>query len=181
MPNFMEPAQNQLVKQYNVKLWTKEFILIISINLLVFIAIYILMAAMPLFIQEIGGNRLLAGLTSSLFTLGGFLARPWVGGLLDSKGRKRVLLFGSSLLFIPVICYSFVQSAYLLLFLRLVQGLAFSAVSTATLTIASDLIPGARRYEGIGYFGISNAVAMAVGPAVSLYFIDILLTGIFTL
>jgi len=72
----------------------------------------------------------------------------------------------------PIIGYCLVNSPHLLLALRAIQGLAFSAVSTATLTIAADLIPPVRRYEGIGYFGVSNAAAMAIGPAIGLYYIE---------
>ncbi|NLM22457.1 MAG: MFS transporter [Peptococcaceae bacterium] len=158
--------------EHQAKLWTKEFSLIISLNLLAYIVTYILMTTMPLFIQNLGGNKLMAGLTSSLFTLGGFIARPWIGGLLDSKGRKKILLLGNFLLFMPIIGYCVVSSTHLLLALRAIQGLAFSAVSTATLTIAADLIPPVRRYEGIGYFGVSNAAAMAIGPAIGLYYIE---------
>ncbi|NLO96893.1 MAG: MFS transporter [Peptococcaceae bacterium] len=158
--------------EYQARLWTKEFSLIIGINLLAYIVTYILMTTMPLFIQELGGNKVMAGLTSSLFTLGGFIARPWVGSLLDSKGRKKILLLGSFLLFIPITGYCVINSTHFLLALRVIQGLAFSAVSTATLTIAADLIPSVRRYEGIGYFGVSNAAAMAIGPALGLYYIE---------
>ncbi|MTE28521.1 MFS transporter, partial [Winogradskyella sp. ZXX205] len=45
-------------------------------------------------------------------------------------------------------------------------GWGFS--TTASGTIATDLIPAKRRGEGMGYFGLSGNIALAFGPTLGL-------------
>ena len=51
---------------------------------------------------------------------------------------------------------------------RTLQGLGFSAVTTATATAAADVLPVERLGEGIGYYGLGQAFAMSVGPAIAI-------------
>jgi MFS family permease len=52
---------------------------------------------------------------------------------------------------------------------RLIHGLAFGVASTATGTIAAEVIPDERRGEGTGYFAMSMNLAMAIGPFLGLF------------
>lgn len=53
------------------------------------------------------------------------------------------------------------------------HGLAFGLVTISNSTVAIDVMPAARRNEGIGYYALSTNIAMAVGPVVSLYLLDV--------
>src|SRR5699024_6380862 len=46
--------------------------------------------------------------------------------------------------------------------------------TTASGTIATDLIPPKRRGEGMGYFGLSGNLALAIGPALGLTLADVI-------
>jgi MFS family permease len=158
------------IKSINTdKLWTRPFILIICTHFLVYTSIYIMMSTLPLFMLHIGGNKFMAGFISAIFTFIGFFTRPWFGKLLDIKGRKLIMLIGIFLILIPVISYAALSSILLLLAFRVVHGIGWSAASTAASTIATDLIPSSRRFEGMGYFGMAASVAMAIGPALGLW------------
>ena len=50
--------------------------------------------------------------------------------------------------------------------IRFLHGMSWGAVTTGGSTIASDIVPMERRGEGIGYFGMSFTIAMAIGPSV---------------
>lgn len=52
--------------------------------------------------------------------------------------------------------------------------MAFGLVTVSNSTMAIDIMPAARRGEGIGYYGVSNNLAMAIGPSLSLYIYDTL-------
>ena len=56
--------------------------------------------------------------------------------------------------------------------IRALHGFSFGIVSVANSTVAIDVMPSSRRGEGIGYFGVSSNLAMAVGPTVSLYLLE---------
>ena len=71
-----------------------------------------------------------------------------------------------SLLFLALamLAYNWVASLMVLFILRGIHGIVWGFATTASGTTATDLVPAARRGEGIGYYGLSNTVAMAVGP-----------------
>ena len=52
---------------------------------------------------------------------------------------------------------------------RMMHGGVWSVITTASSTIAIDVIPAKRRGEGIGFFGLTTTLAMAVGPFIGLY------------
>ena len=49
------------------------------------------------------------------------------------------------------------------------HGLFWSGLLTAAGAYVTDLMPASRRAEGIGYYGISTILAVAVAPAVGLW------------
>src|SRR5262249_49664864 len=51
---------------------------------------------------------------------------------------------------------------------RLLQGVAFAAFSSAAFALVADLVPPARRGEGIGVYTMATNVAQATAPAAAL-------------
>nr|MDH3161882.1 MFS transporter [Bacillus licheniformis] len=56
--------------------------------------------------------------------------------------------------------------------IRFFQGIWFSIITTVTSAIAADLIPPARRGEGLGYFAMSMNLAVVIGPFIALNLLD---------
>lgn len=154
-------------------LWTTSFVFTILVNFLAYLGNFMLLPTLPLHVLTIGENRIMAGLVSGIYYLTGFISRPKVGGLLDQKGREPIMLTSLTLLLLTTISYNAVAySAILLLILRAIHGISWSATTTSVSTIASDLIPAARRNQGMGFYGISMSSAMALGPALGLYVLE---------
>lgn len=55
---------------------------------------------------------------------------------------------------------------------RLLQGAGFSAATTAAATAASDILPESRLGEGLGYYGLGQALALSIGPAMALFLVS---------
>ena len=55
--------------------------------------------------------------------------------------------------------------------LRVLHGFAFGALNTTGNTLVIDIMPSSRRGEGLGYFGVTNNLAMAFGPMTGLFII----------
>src|SRR5699024_914105 len=70
--------------------------------------------------------------------------------------------------------YAFIISIGVLVIMRIVQGIGWGFSTTATSTIATDLVPPERRGEGLGYFGLSGNLALAFGPALGLTLVGII-------
>lgn len=142
-------------------------------NFLMFFAFYMLLPILPMYLAEqFETTKSLAGLILSSYTIMALLFRPFAGFMVDSFPRKPLLL----------LCYAFFISYFggymlagaLVVFaiLRATHGMAFGMVTVSVNTVAIDIMPAARRGEGIGYFGVSTNLAMAIGPMAALMIHD---------
>ncbi|QGU00659.1 hypothetical protein SYNTR_2065 [Candidatus Syntrophocurvum alkaliphilum] len=154
------------------KLWTKDFVLITLSNFFLFVSFQMLLPTLPIYAQSLGGGEIVAGLIIGIFTISALVSRVYSGSIIDLKGRKGVLFIGIGIFIVSAFLYNFAVSIVLLLILRIVHGLGWGAATTASGTVAADLIPPARRGEGLGYFGMANTLAMAFAPALGLLIIQ---------
>lgn len=157
----------------NSKLWTKDFTLITVANLLMAIAFYFMVPVLPVFLSD----KLLAsesqiGLVLSFYTIAALIIRPFAGFALDNYNRHSIYVGSLLLFFLAFFGYTWAASILFVLVIRFIHGLTWGALSSAGSTIAVDLVPLSRRGEGIGIFGLSMTIAMAIGP-----FIAILIAG----
>jgi len=156
--------------QHNpVKLWTKQFVLIILLNLFLFFGFQMMMPTFPLFVESLGANESLIGLISGAFTLTTLFARPFSGVALDRIGRKQVLFVGLGIFLVATFAYSYLPALLIVFAFRMIHGLGWGFAGTATNTIASEELPKPRFAEGMGYFSLSTSLAMAVAPAAGLF------------
>lgn len=56
--------------------------------------------------------------------------------------------------------------------LRALHGIAFSSVTVGGNTLCVDITPSSRRGEALGYYGLTNNTAMALGPMTGLFMHD---------
>lgn len=158
----------QTEPQKQDRLWTADFI---KIGLLAFIfslAYQMFYTAFPLYMGSLGGNSTLIGLATGGFTIAAFAARPIAGHLLDTKGRKVVLMVGLVMSILLAAGLAFIPSIAAILLLRILQGPGIATVSTSNGTIVSDILPRKRLAEGLGYYGVFFTIATAFGPAIAL-------------
>jgi MFS family permease len=152
------------------KLWTKDFIVVSSINFLITFIFYLLVVIIAVYaVDEFGASTSQAGLVTGIFIVGTLLGRLFIGRYLDRIGRKKTLLIGLVLFTCATFLY-FVHAGVTFLFLnRFIHGITLGIASTATGTIVAQIIPPNRRGEGIGYFSMSTTLATAIGPFIGLY------------
>lgn len=152
-------------------LYTPAFAALYIANLTV-VASYAAFFLFPLFITENGGSQQDIGIIMGIFALASALCRPWVAEMVDRFGRKRSYTFGSILMtLLPLLHLPLAGplSDYylLLLLLRIVHGIGLAICFTAIFTFIVDLIPEDRLNEGIGIFGTSGLIGLAIGPAIT--------------
>ncbi|MBM7570420.1 MFS transporter [Aquibacillus albus] len=150
------------------KIWTRDFALICAANFFIFLGFQMTLPTIPLFVQELGGSDKLIGVITGIFTFSALLLRPYAGHSLESKGRQFVYMLGLAIFVLSVGSFAFIFSIVFLILMRMVQGIGWAFSTTATGTIATDLIPPKRRGEGMGYFGLSGNIALAFGPSLGL-------------
>ena len=151
------------------KLWNKNYCKVMVANFTLFFAFYILTPLLPLYLSEhFGTAKDVIGLVLSGYTITALMIRPLSGYLVDSFPRKLVLMasFGAFAIFFA----GYLAASTLLLFtiVRTLHGAPFGTLTTANATVAIDVLPSSRRTEGIGYYGLSNNLAMALGPTIGI-------------
>ena len=73
----------------NDKVWTKNFLLIIIINFLVFMNHIMILSTFPMFLEQVLGlNAAMAGLAAFGFSAVAVVLRPVIGWMLDCGRRK---------------------------------------------------------------------------------------------
>ena len=156
------------------KILTRDFLFICIANFFVFLGFQMTLPTIPLFVKELGGSDQMVGVIVGIFTFSALLIRPFAGHALESKGRGFVYMVGLGIFVVAVGTYAFTASMFLLIMIRMVQGIGWGFSTTAGGTIATDLIPPKRRGEGMGYFGLSGNIALAFGPALGLTLVGII-------
>lgn len=166
-----ERASN--LQMHSEKIWTRDFVLICLSNFFIFLGFQMTLPTIPLFVEELGGNDQLIGIVVGIFTFSALLLRPYAGHALESKGRRFVYLTGLGIFVLSVGSFGFVKSLVFLFIMRIIQGLGWGFSTTASGTIATDLIPAKRRGEGMGYYGLSGNLALAFGPTLGLALVGV--------
>lgn len=154
------------------RIWTKDFIIIVIANFFIFTSFQMTLPTLPLYVQEIGSNETWVGIIVGIFTFSALLIRPFGGKLLDTTGRAPVFLIGLAILVLSLYSLAISTTILILVIVRIVQGVGWGLSNTASGTIASDLVPKDRRGEGLGFFGLSGNLALAIGPALGLFLVD---------
>lgn len=152
------------------RLWNPNYCRVMAANFALFFAFYLLTPLLPLYlVEQFDATKDVVGLVLSGYTLTALLARPFSGFMVDSFPRKRVLMVCFFLFFIFFGGYLGASSLLLFTIVRTLHGAPFGALTVANSTVAIDVLPSSRRNEGIGYYGLSNNLAMAVAPTVAIY------------
>lgn len=152
------------------KLWNANYWKVMTSNFLLFFAFYILTPLLPLYLNEqFQANKDMIGIVLSGYVIATLLIRPFSGFIVDTFNRKKVLML---CFFIFFICFAgYIGAGTLLMFaiVRTMHGIPFGATTVANSTVAIDVLPSSRRNEGIGFYGLSNNLAMAIAPSAGIY------------
>ena len=152
------------------RLWNRNYCKVMVANFTLFFAFYVLTPLLPLYLSEhFGATKDVIGLVLSGYTITALLFRPFSGYVVDAFPRKAVLMisFGAFAIFFA----GYLAASTLLLFtiVRTLHGGPFGALTVSNSTVAIDVLPSSRRTEGIGYYGLSNNLAMAVAPSIGIF------------
>jgi len=155
------------------KLFSKQFFLIWFVNFVIFMSFQILIPTIPLYASKTFLADSFVGLIVGVYTFSAVLIRPVGSYLLESSERKIYILAG--LLLFGIFSYGYFWASSLLIFfiIRILHGASWGFSTMATSTVASYLIPPENRAEGMGYFTLSQNIAMAIGPGLGLYIISL--------
>ena len=152
------------------RLWNSNYCKVMIANFSLFTAFYLLTPLLPLYLHEtFGATKDVIGLVLSGYTITALLFRPFSGYFVDSFPRKIVLMVCYTAFAIFFAGYLAASSLLLFTIVRTLHGGPFGALTVANSTVAIDVLPSSRRNEGIGYYGLSNNLAMAIAPSFAIF------------
>ena len=140
---------------------------------MLYFGFWLLIPVLPFYLSEIfnAGNSTI-GIILSCYTVAALCIRPFSGYFLDSFARKPLYLLAYFIFMTMFAGYIIAGSLVLFILFRIIHGVSFGMVTVGGNTVVIDIMPSSRRGEGLGYYGLSNNIAMAVGPMSGLFLHD---------
>lgn len=156
------------------KLWNSNYTKVWIANFMIFFSFMLLAPMLPLYMSDtFDANKDIIGIVLSGYTLTALLIRPFSGFFVDSFPRKKVLLICYFLFFAFFAGYLVAGTLVTFAVVRTLHGAPFGATTVSNSTVAIDVLHPSRRAEGIGYYGLSNNIASAIGPTVAIWIHEI--------
>ncbi len=160
------------------RIFTRAFVLMALVNLLVFVGWQMILTGLPLYLDMLGADPIFIGLATTLATGAAVIVRPVSGVVVDRYGRKGVLVAGFAVMAVAIALYAVIPVAGVVLALRFIHGLGWGFGSTANSTLAADIIPRRRFAEAMGYFAMTNSLSLALAPALAIWLMEVGLSHI---
>lgn len=156
------------------RLFTRSYIFMCLANFLTAFSFFLLVPTLPFYLVDTFGLEPdIVGLVLSCYVVAVLCIRPFAGFIADVFPRKRVYVISYTLFALAFVGYLFsFPDIIMFIILRVVHGFAFGALNTTGNTLVIDIMPSSRRGEGLGYFGVTNNLAMAFGPMTGLFIIE---------
>ena len=149
------------------RLVSRDYCFILLANFLLYFGFFLLMPVLPFYlVEEFGISKGMIGVILACYTVAALTVRPFSGYLLDTLQRKPLYLFSFFIFTMIFGGYIVTGSLAVFIMLRIVHGLSFGTVTVAGNTIVIDITPSSRRGEALGYYGLANNIAMALGPMI---------------
>ncbi|MBO7140677.1 MAG: MFS transporter [Prevotella sp.] len=156
------------------RLWNRNYCKVMTANFALFFAFYVLTPLLPLYLSEnFGATKDVIGLVLSGYTITALLSRPFSGYFVDTFPRKTVLMVCFTAFAIFFAGYLAASTLLMFTIVRTLHGAPFGSLTVANATMAIDVLPSSRRTEGIGFYGLSNNLAMAIAPTIGIYVYDL--------
>lgn len=173
MPEACERPDEDAVCGPKERLWSPTFLLISLCAFCAYVVAQGLNSGTTVYLDRIGFPAMYAGVVGAAFSVSAGIGRVLSGPLVDARGRMKVSIAGSCFLAIGTAIPLFLNDMLSLVLARIIQGVGFSTVATATATAAVDALPRSRLGEGVGYYGLAQSFAFAVGPASALFLVSL--------
>ena len=118
--------------------------------------------------KELGASSAFAGIIVGIMSLAAMFLRPVAGNLTDKFSKYRLSFIGGALIFVGIMGYVLTPSSGWLLLFRLINGTGYVLCTVCMTTWLAFLVPRQHVGEAMGFYGLMNALAMALAPAVSI-------------
>lgn len=145
-----------------------RYLVLLLINLFMSISFSMVYTTMSTYVTGLGVTVATAGMVTGAFNITSMVLRPFSGLISDRFNRKNLLVWSTAGMGLAICGYAMFTSTPTLIAFRVLHGVAFAISTTVNMAIIPGIVPEDRLGEAICYFGLSQSLASAVGPALGL-------------
>jgi len=121
----------------------------------------------PLVLKAMGNDHHTIGWVMGAFSISAVLSRPFMGKLVIRKGEYGLISAGMALSLVSSLSYHFITMfGPLMLLIRVVHGLGFSAVIAGSFSLLAKEVSPLRRGMAFSMVGVSLMAAVALAPSI---------------
>lgn len=158
-----------MTEREQMSLFNSRYIMLLLVNLIVSISFSMVYTTIASYVKGLGVSVAIAGIVTGAFNISSMVIRPLSGLITDRVNRKGLLVLSTIGMGVAICGYAVATDPTSLVLLRVLHGIAFALSTTVNMAIIPGIVPQHRIGEAICYFGLSQSLAMAVGPAAGLW------------
>ena len=153
-----------MAAQNKTTLWTKEFCMLLLVNLFSGMAGQMTIPLVTVYAKELGASLQLASTIASLMSFAGLILCPFAGAVADRVNRKWLFIIANIVYGVSIFFHGFITKPDGLIVIRLITGISFAFTSVTLIAYTSTFVPRERYGEGMGYIALATILAQAAGP-----------------
>ena len=136
-------------------------------GLATFVNLYATQAILPTLADEFGASLPRAGLTLTAPLLAVAVVAPFVGGISDAFGRRRLIMAASAALVVPTALAAAAPGLDTLVLCRFLQGLLLPFIFAVTVAYIADECPGGEAVQVTGTYAMGTIFGGFLGRFVA--------------
>lgn len=156
------------------KLLTRDTVVILGASFFYLASTMLVNPLIAGFAASMGAVAAVMGLVGSLMNVCSLAVRPIAGNLAERFPKRRLAALGACVMCLTAFGQAAAPSIEVLAAMRLVNGAGYSLCSVCMATWLAEKLPSSRVGQGMGLFGLMNALGMAIGPAAGIAVSDAL-------
>ncbi|MBN6090879.1 MFS transporter [Lactobacillus delbrueckii] len=165
----VSPAKaGRMEKEKGKSIYSKDVILVMTAS---FLFLFGTMFNNPLingYAESLGASSILAGVIVGIMSFAAMFLRPIAGNLTDKFSKYQLSFIGGVLILIGIVGYIISPNGELLLLFRIINGTGFVLCTVCMTTWIAFLVPRQHVGAAMGLYGLMNALAMSIAPAISI-------------
>lgn len=155
-----------------LKLFNRDISLVFAASFFYMSCSFIATPLIAGFSESLGASALFMSVIGATFNTVALLSRPFVGNLADRLSRYKLSSIGAVLMLLGCVGYVCAQAPWLVMVARIIHGLGMSCCSICLSTWIAGLLPKENLGAGMGLYGATNALGMAIAPSLGIVIYD---------
>ncbi|MBN1907359.1 MAG: MFS transporter [Deltaproteobacteria bacterium] len=156
-----------------VTIWNRNFICILLISFILSISHFCINPLIASYALHLGASAHIMGLLTGLFFGVAFSMRPVSGPVLTKFDKRKQMILVFFIGGAANIGYALFNNISAFIAFRLLHGLQYALVGTLTMTLAGDNIPKDKMASGMGIYGLSSSLSMAIAPTLGISILNL--------